>query len=211
MRDSSAAGTGVSRPEGKSEPSGWTVSVPAIPLYRHAADFTAPEEPGRYLCIAEVRFAADTAQTVSEFVFAFEVLGPDGTAEPVPLDCRVILHGADGDYTPELKLLYARDWNLASSGLPIQPQEAAAMLTEDMRVTLPVEFEYGDSLREQLYSICTLQSTKPVSGWLDAFVPPEEPGEYLCIGRVTFAGYAHELCLQYVFAFEVKQTERLTE
>ena len=43
--------------------------------YRRMADFTVPETPGRYLCIAEVSFGTDTRYSGSQYVFAFEVSG----------------------------------------------------------------------------------------------------------------------------------------
>ncbi len=120
--------------------------IPPGSLYwfRRMGDFTAPEEPGRYLCIGEVSFGTDSRYTGSQYVFAFEVPVSDGSSA-VP----VRLQHAGGAYTPELYTVSSRSAEREYYAAPIQALQAAETLTEDMWVTLPAEFGYGDGLQSQ--------------------------------------------------------------
>ena len=61
-------------------------------------------------------------------------------------DHHVILHTAAGDFTPNLRPLGSRHNNVFADALPIFPQDAAAALTEEDWVTLPVTFAAGLTL-----------------------------------------------------------------
>ena len=117
-------------------------------------------------------------------------------------DHHVILHTAAGDFTPNLRPLGSRHNDVFADALPIFPQDAAAALTEEDWVTLPVSFDFGEPLLGQSYQLYTLPKLKELP-WQETFEPPEEAGAYLCIARVSFGMEKEYDILQYIFAFEV--------
>ncbi len=123
--------------------------------------------------------------------------------EAAQADRHVILHTAAGDYVPVTRPTWSLHNGVAADALPILPNDAAEALTEDMWLTLPIKFDYGEPLLGQSYDICTLPQTKPVARGQSVFEPPEEPGAYLCIAKVTFGTEKEYDGCQYVFAFGV--------
>lgn len=118
-------------------------------------------------------------------------------------DRHVILHTAAGDYVPVTRPTWSLHNGIAADALPILPQDAAEALTEDMWLTLPLSFDYGEPLLGQSYDIYTLPGTKPVARGQAVFTPPEEEGAYLCVAKVTFGTEKEYDGCQYVFAFGV--------
>ena len=117
-------------------------------------------------------------------------------------DHHVILHTAAGDYTPNLRPLGSRRSNAVADALPIFPEDAAAALTEEEWVTLPVSFDFGEPLLGQSYQLYTLSELKELP-WQETFEPPKETGAYLCIARVSFGTEKEYDSYQYVFGFGV--------
>ncbi len=118
-------------------------------------------------------------------------------------DHHVILHTAAGDYTPNLRPLGSRRSNAVADALPIFPEDAAAALTEEQWVELPVTFDFGEPLLGQSYDLYTLPDLKQLPRQ-ETFEPPKEAGSYLCIARVSFGTEQEYDIYQYVFAFEVR-------
>ena len=166
--------------------------------------FAPPGEPGAYLCIAMAVFGTEKEYDGCQYVFGFGVGGvPFTPYAPEPPIGGVVLRGADGDHHPALRLLLdERFGRVVTEMPPIGPEDAAAALTDDMRVTLPLTIGFDGPIRIESYEIYTPDGKRRVYRGT-SFEPPEEPGAYLCLAKADFRGDEKHAVWQYVFAFSV--------
>ena len=189
-------------------------TLPELKALPWQETFEPPKETGAYLCIARVSFGTEKEYDIIQYIFAFEVgqetdhalYGSRGTQ-----DHWVILHAGDGDHRPALQVRYEDRKGTAIFSEELLPADAAAALTEDMWVTLPVEFEFGEMPREQYWTVYALpevqkaEYTAPAEAWnmSPGFRPPQKAGQYLCVVNIEFGTRTAYTCYQYAFAFEV--------